>query len=405
MLLPVAEARARILASLTVLPTEWCPLPAALGRVLAQDLLARRDQPPSAVSAMDGYAVRATDAAEPGRVFRVVAEIPAGGSFGQPLDAFEAARIFTGAPLPPGADAVVIQEDAEPVEGGGVRFTAAATPGGFVRPAGLDFRQGQRGFAVGTLLDARAIGLAAAMGHLWLPVRRRPRVGLLATGNELRWPGETPEGSEIVSSNTAMLAAMLAGWGAAPVDLGICPDDAAALAARLRDAAGLDLLVTSGGASVGEHDLVRTALAEEGLVLDFWRIAMRPGKPLLFGTLKGGPVLGFPGNPVSSGVCAIVFLRPALQKMLGLAPHLPQATARLAGALAANDRREDYLRGRGFLAEGELWVETVSRQDSAMLATFALADLLAVRPPFDPPRAAGERVTVIDLHAALASLR
>ena len=180
------------------------------------------------------------------------------------------------------------------------------------------------GFAAGTLLDARALGLAAAMGHVWLPVRRRPRVGLLATGNELRLPGETPEGSQIISSNTVTVGTMVTGWGAAPVDLGICPDDGEALAARVRDAAGLELLVTTGGASVGDYDLVQAALGREGLALDFWKIAMRPGKPLLFGRLGAVAVLGFPGNPVSSGVCAIVFLRMALQKLLGLPTGLPQ---------------------------------------------------------------------------------
>lgn len=403
-MLPVAEAQARILAPLRTMPVEWVALPEALGRVLAQDLLARHDQPPVAVSAMDGYAVRAADTEEAGRVFRLVGEAPAGGSFQGLVGPFETVRIFTGAPLPAGADAVQIQENAT-VAGEEVRFAGPVASGAFVRPAGLDFSLGWKGLAAGTVLDARALGLAAAMGHLWLPVRRRPRIGLLATGNELRWPGETPEGSQIVSSNTTTLAGMVSGWGAIPVDLGICPDESAALVERLRDAAGLDLLVTTGGASVGDYDLVQAALEAEGLSLDFWKIAMRPGKPLLFGSLGALHVLGFPGNPVSTGVCAIVFLRAALQRMLGLPPQLRHGEARLANALAANDRRQDYLRGFRVRSGGENRVETAARQDSSMFATFAAADVLVVRPPFDPPKAPGDTVTIVDLREVLAGPR
>lgn len=403
-MLPVAEAQARILAPLRPMPAEWVTLPEALGRVLAQDLLAKRDQPPVAVSAMDGYAVRAVDTEEPGAAFRLVGEVPAGGAFPGVLGPFEAVRIFTGAPLPAGADAIQIQENAT-VEGSRVRFTGTVRPGTFVRPAGLDFSLGWKGLAAGTVLDARALGLAAAMGHGWLPVRRKPRVGLLATGNELRWPGETPEGSQIVSSNTVALAGMAAGWGATPVDLGICPDESAALIQRLRDARGLDLLVTTGGASVGDYDLVQGALEAEGLTLDFWKIAMRPGKPLLFGRLGELHVLGFPGNPVSVGVCAIVFLRGALQALLGLEPGLRLGEAALANDLPENDRRQDYLRGFWVSGEEGRRVGTAARQDSSMFATFAAADALVVRPPFDPPRAAGEMVAVVDIARALGSLR
>ena len=286
-----------------------------------------------------------------------------------------------------------------------MRFAAAVAPGTFVRAAGLDFAAGWTGLAAGTVLDARALGLAAAMGHLWLPVRRRPRIGLLATGNELRWPGETPQGSQIVSSNTVTVGAMVTGWGGSAVDLGICPDDGTALTARVREATGLDLLVTTGGASVGDYDLVRQALGREGLALDFWKIAMRPGKPLLFGRLGALPVLGFPGNPVSAGVCAIVFLRLALQRMLGLTTGLPERRARLANPLAANDQRQDYLRGTHVEIEGELRVATAPRQDSSMLATFAAADALVVRPALDPARAVGDTVTLTDLREALDSLR
>lgn len=402
-MLPVAEAQARILAPLAPLPPEWVTLKEARGRVLAAGLEARRDQPPVAVSAMDGYAVRAADTQAADRPFRVVGEAPAGRDLDRGLAEGEAARIFTGGALPPGADAVVIQENATP-GGGTVRFAEPVAAGTFVRAAGLDFRRGWAGLAAGAVLDPRAIGLAASMGHLWLPVRRRPRVGLLATGNELRLPGEPPEGSQITASNSLVLAAMLEAWGAAPVDLGIAPDEGSALAASLRAAAGLDLLVTTGGASVGDYDLVRGTLGQEGVRLDFWRIAMRPGKPLLFGSLGALPVLGFPGNPVSVAVCGLVFLRLAVQRLLGLPEGLRLRKAPLAHAWAANDQRQDYL--RGFWAEGGHAgaVRTAARQDSSMLATLAAADLLAVRPAFDPAREPGHVATVIDLRDAFGSL-
>ena len=403
-MLAVAEAQARVLAPLSVLPPEWVTLTEALGRVLAADLAARRDQPPVAVSAMDGYAVRAVDTEPPGRPFRLVGEAAAGTDLAHRLGPGEAARIFTGGALPPAADAVVIQENAES-DGSTVRFTQAVAPGTFVRPAGLDFRQGWTGLAAGTLLDPRALGLAAAMGHFWVPVRRRPRIGLLATGNELRLPGETPQGSQIISSNSLMLAGMIAGWGAVPVDLGISPDDGRELASRLRAATGLDLLVTSGGASVGDYDLVRATLDLEGVTLDFWKIAMRPGKPLLFGRMGELPVLGFPGNPVSTAVCALIFLRLALQRLIGLPERLRHQEMPLAHDWPANDQRQDYLRGSYVDDAAGRRVRTASRQDSSMLATFAMADALVVRPPFDPPRGPGHPATVIDLRQALESLR
>src|SRR3954468_2610330 len=402
-MLQVLEAQRRILAQLEPTPTEWLALPQVLGRVLRVDLHAKRDQPPVAVSAMDGYAVRAIDTAQPGRELRLIGEAAAGGDRLPGLRPGEAARIFTGGALPPGADAVVIQENAA-ADGGGVRFTVTVEPGTFVRPAGLDFAAGWRGLAAGTLLDARALGLAAALGHVWLPVHRRPRVGLLATGNELRWPGETPHGSQIHSSNTITLAAMLSRWSAEAVDLGICPDEGQALAARVRDAHGLDLLVTTGGASVGDYDLVQQALGREGLELDFWKIAMRPGKPLLSGRLGTVPVLGFPGNPVSTGVCGIVFLRVALQKLAGLCVGLRQREAELANPLQPNDLRQDYLRASYIAGSDRRRVRTAARQDSSMLATFATADALVVRPPFDPARESGEHATIIDLHEALDNL-
>ena len=403
-MISVDEALARVLAPLRPLPPEWISLREAVGRVLAADLTARRDQPPMAVSAMDGYAVRAADTAEPGRVFKVVGEAAAGGDFAGTVGAYEAARIFTGGALPEGADAVIVQENASR-SGEAVRFGEPVAPGRFVRRAGLDFAAGWVGFAAGTLLDPRAIGLAAAMGHFWVPVRRRPRIGVLATGSELRLPGEMPEGSQIIGSNSLLLTAMIAGWGAVPVDLGLCPDEREALAERLAAARGLDLLVTTGGASVGEHDLMRAALDREGAGLEFWQVAMRPGKPVLSGRLGEVVVVGFPGNPVSTAISGLVYLRAALQRLLGLPEGLRLATAPLGQSWLANDGRQDYLRGFWSGTDGERRVLTAARQDSSMQTTLAVADLLVVRPPFDPPRQAGHPVSVIDLRAAFDSLR
>ncbi len=400
-MIPVAEARARILEAMPRMPVEWVALPAARDRVLGRDLYARRSQPPLAVSAMDGYAVRSADLREPGAVLRVIGEVPAGRLFEGRVGPGEAVRIFTGAPLPEGADAVLMQERATR-SGDRIRAEIALPPGKFVRPAGLDFEAGWKGLAAGHRLDARALGLAAAMGHAWLPVRRRPRVAILATGDELVWPGETPGPAGIVSSNNPTLAAMVAGWGGEPIDLGIARDRPEDLVRALEQARGADLLVTSGGASVGGYDLVQETLIGQGLEVDFWKIAMRPGKPLIFGRFGDIPFLGLPGNPVSAAVCAIVYLRAALRASLGRPSELPVIRAPLATALPANDEREDYLRaswGRG--EDGTPRAVPADRQDSSMFATFARADLLLRRPPHEPARAAGEMVEVIEIARAL----
>ncbi|HET6468867.1 MAG TPA: gephyrin-like molybdotransferase Glp [Geminicoccaceae bacterium] len=400
-MLAVAEAQARVQGAFGPTPLEWVTLERALGRVLACDLCARRDQPPVAVSAMDGYAVRAADTADGTERLRLVGEVAAGGAAAPAVGPGEAVRIFTGGALPAGADAILIQENAEAGDGL-VRCLAATEPGRFVRPAGLDFARGWRGLEAGRTLDPLALGLAAAMGHLWLPVRRQPRIGLLATGDELVWPGETPGPHAIVSSNSTVLAGLVAAWGGEPVDLGIARDDAASLAAALDQVRGLDALVTTGGASVGDHDLVREALGGRGLELDFWQIAMRPGKPLIFGRLGAVPVLGLPGNPVSTAVCAIVFLRGALRRALGRDPALPLSEARLAAPLAPNDHRQDHLRARLLPGDGgPPRVLPAGRQDSSMFATLALADALLVRPPHDPALAEGHPVRIIGLAEVL----
>ncbi len=399
-MIQVEEALRRILEAAPRTGREWVPLASASGRVLAEDLRALRRQPQAAVSAMDGFAVRASDA-RVGAVLRLVGESRAGAAYAGSIGPGETVRIFTGAPLPQGADAVLIQEHAR-LRGEAVEVCAQVEAGRYVRPAGLDFEEGWLGLPAGSVLDARAVGLAAAMGHGWVPVKRRPRVALLATGDELVWPGSTPGPAQIVSSNSLTLAAMVRDWGGEVWDLGIAPDRPETLADALREARGADVVVTTGGASVGSYDFVREVAGGIGLVLDFWKIAMRPGKPLIFGRLEGMLFLGLPGNPVSAAVCALVFLRAVLRRSLGLDPALPTERARLAAPLAANDERRDYLRAFWRDAGEERVVVPADRQDSAMFALFARADALIVRPPHDPARQPGERVEVVDLRRALA---
>jgi len=397
-MLTVAEARVRILAGLRPLGSEQVAVSEGLGRVLAEDVAARVTQPPAAVSAMDGYAVRAADVAVVPARLTLIGEVPAGSSFAGRVGPGETVRIFTGAPLPAGADTIVIQEDVD-AAAPTITVREGAAPGTYVRPAGLDFAAGEPGLAKGRRLTARDIGLAAAMNWPWLRVTRRPRVAILATGDEVVMPGEPIAPSQIVSSNGLALAAFVTACGGEPLPLGIVADDRAALAAMAEGARGADLLVTTGGASVGDHDLVRSALGDQGLELDFWRIAMRPGKPLLFGRLGTTPVLGLPGNPVSSLVCATIFLKPALDLMLGLPPaDAAPRTARLGCDLASNDRRQDYLRARLTRdAAGRLVATPFPVQDSSMLTRLAWADCLVLRAPLAPPARAGDEVEIIEL--------
>ena len=270
-----------------------------------------------------------------------------------------------------------------------------------MRPAGLDFRRDERALPAGRRLTARDIGLAAALNHAWLPVRRRPRVALLATGDELVLPGQPLAAAQIVSSNTVALAAMVRQWGGEPLDLGIARDRPDSLAEASEQLRGVDLVVTMGGASVGERDLVRGVLGEHGLALDFWQIAMRPGKPLMFGRVHEVPLLGLPGNPVSVGVCAVLFVRAAICALLGLDPAPPEVPAVLGAPLGANDRRQDYLRASAvWRADGRLEAVPAARQDSSMLATFARADCLIKRAPFAPAIPQGAAVAVLPLGPA-----
>src|SRR5438874_1037336 len=374
-MISVEEALARLLAPLEALSAEQVSTADGIGRVLAEDVAARRTQPPFAVSAMDGYAVRAADLGRIPVGLRIVAEIPAGAGFGGTLGAGEAARSFTGAPLPDGADTIIIQENTER-RGDQVEVREGAATGCYVRRAGLDFAEGEVLLAAGRRLTPRDIGLAAAMNRPWLFVHRRPRVAILSTGDEIVMPGDPIGPHQIVSSNALALAASVTACGGVPILVGNAPDDPAALRHIAAAAQGTDLFVTTGGVSVGEHDLVRDVLSEEGLAIDFWQIAMRPGKPLMVGRYRGVPMVGLPGNPVSTLVCSLLFLKPALERLSGLPDNSdPPITARLAVPLKQNDRRQDYLRARlSRSADGLLEVTPFEVQDSSMMRPLEASD-------------------------------
>lgn len=400
-LLPVADALDRILTGVTPTDVEHVAPASAAGRTLAEDLPALRTQPPFPSSAMDGYAVRSADL-RPGAVLKVIGEAPAGRAFGGKVGTGEAVRIFTGAPVPEEADTVVIQETVE-VGSDGIRPQVVEAAGRHVRPAGLDFSRGDVLLRAGRRLGPRAVALAAAMGHASLPVRRRPKVALLATGDELVRPGEAARPDQIVASNIYAVAGQVEAAGGEAVDLGIATDDFASLEAAISraEAMGADVIVTLGGASVGDHDLVQSALTKRGMELGFWRIAMRPGKPLIFGRLGRTRILGLPGNPVSAIVCAQLFLVPLVRALCGdpAAGADPTEPAVIGAALPANDERQDYVRVRitGIDAHGLPVVAPFPRQDSSMLRIFAEADALLVRPPGAPAAAVGAPVRIIRL--------
>ncbi|MBS7791847.1 molybdopterin molybdotransferase MoeA [Roseococcus sp. SDR] len=397
-MIPLEDARQRILAAIRPTGPETVPLGGGWNRVLARPVVARLTQPPADVSAMDGYAVRAADAVT-GATLTITGAAPAGHPFAGEVGAGEAVRIFTGGFVPAGADAILIQENAK-AEGPRLTVTEGVAAGRWIRRRGLDFAEGGELLPAGRRLTARDIGLAAAANHPWLTVHRRPRIAILATGDEIALPGEPLPPGGIVSSNAHALAAVIASAGGEGCILPIAPDDAGSIA-ELAGSGGYDLLVTTGGASVGEHDLVQKALGQDGFALDFWKIAMRPGKPLIWGRLGAMPVLGLPGNPVSALVCAVVFLLPALARMQGLPDAGPRTVPAIAGVdLPENDQRADHLRATlAPGADGRLVATPANRQDSSMLAVLASADGLILRAPFAPALPKGEAVEVIPLAA------
>jgi len=406
LLMKVDEAKERVLRAMPVMPGEEISITEALGRITSCDIYSRRTQPPTALSAMDGYAIRFSDVTDIPSEFIRVGTAKAGGSYPGTLNQNETVRIFTGAPVPPDADTIVIQEnvDAEN-ENDGARIIIRQRPqkGRYIRSLGLDFKKGELGIRVGKKLTSRDIGLAAAMNIPWLSVRRRPKIAILATGDEIVRPGESINKNQIVSSNSYTLSALVKAAGGDPIVLGIAPDTIDGIQSFFKNTMGADLIITTGGASVGQHDLIQKALGKEsfgkdGLDLDFWRIAMRPGKPLIFGQINNTPMLGLPGNPVSTMVCGAVFVRPAIDKMLGIySDQKSESTALLAEPVPENDEREDYIRAITFInKEGIKVVKAFEHQDSSMMKVLAQANCLIIRPPFDTKRTIGDEVNLIE---------
>ena len=396
-LISVAEALDRVLSHAAPLPPEQVPLDDALGRVLAADLKALRTQPPADLSAMDGYAARASDVATAPVELRVIGEVAAGRPFTSAVGTGQAARIFTGGFMPAGADTVVVQEITER-KPDAVTVLKPVSKGRHIRRQGLDFRRGDTLFSAGHRLSARDLALLAGMNHPIVPVHRRPKVALFATGDELVPPGTEPGPGQIVYSNGFALAALARQEGTAVVDLGLVKDEleptVAAVRAARQDAA--DILVTTGGASVGEYDLVHKAFAAEGMDLSFWKVAMRPGRPLMYGRLAGMQVLGLPGNPVSAYVCAFLFLVPLIRRMSGRSDlAMPTESALLGSDLSANDERADYLRATlRESSEGPI-ATAFPVQDSSMMVPLAKADCLIIRKPYAPASAAGSRCVIV----------
>jgi molybdopterin molybdotransferase len=387
-------------AAKPVTSTETVALAEADQRVLARDVQALLTQPPFNASAMDGYALRAADAPQIGSILTVVGTAAAGHAFSGKVGKGQAVRIFTGAPVPEGADAVLIQEDAEVLEGGNIRTTFEVMAGRHIRPCGQDFAQGESALKAGTELTFANITLAAAMNHAELTVYRKPVVAILATGDELVRPGGTPNPAQIIASNTFGVAALARKAGADILDLGIVTDNDALIQTAINKAvaAKADILVTLGGASVGDHDLVQAALKSQGMTLDFWRIAMRPGKPLMVGSIGETQVLGLPGNPVASLVCSLLFLEPLTRKLAHRQPLSRETTAKTANPLKANDIRQDYLRARITGHENGIpIVEAFTKQDSSMMKIMAQSDCLIVRAPFAPELEVGGECLVVVL--------
>ena len=418
-LLSVADALSGVLSPLKPLAAETIPTTQSIGRVLAETAVSGLDMPAADLSSMDGYAVRAADCLTAGTRLTRIGESAAGHPFSGNIGPGETIRIFTGAYLPAGADAIILQEDAIATaesDGATITITEPATAGRFIRPVGLDAKKGAPLLPAGTRITARAMALLLAAGQIDIAVRRKPVIGILSTGDELVPPGLPLAPGQITSSNAAYLMAFVAASGGTPVDLGIAKDrPGAALYAVRNTPQPLDFILTTGGASVGTHDHIATDLnttdlntknpknsgaKESGTILGFWKIAMRPGKPLISGAIDGIPLLGLPGNPVSSAICALVFLRPVIATMTG---DITTATAtdalipaELAHDLPANDKRQDYLRAIITYRPGAIPLVTpAAKQDSSMIGVLATATALLVRLPFDPARKTGDTVSIM----------
>lgn len=402
-LMPIAEAYRKVTGdAVAITRTQTVGLFDAGGRVLAGDLAALRTQPPFSCSAMDGYAVRGKDIANTGSVFTLIGESAAGHRFSGTVGTGQAVRIFTGAPMPDGADTVIIQENIEKSGDMKITTTEICKPGQNVRPAGGDFFEGKAALSAGRVMDPAAIMLAAAMNHPCVEVIAKPKVALLATGDELKLPG-TPLGpDQIIASNNFAIAALIAASGGEVIDLGIAGDRMEALDRAIDSTLEqkADILVTIGGASVGDHDLVQKAMVARGMALDFWKIAMRPGKPLMSGRLGDLRILGLPGNPASSLVCGYLFLEPLVRLLAGLPIRERMKKVLLGKDLKANDQRQDYLRAKlETNGNGQLTATPFENQDSSLISIFADADALLIRPPFAANASAGDLVDVLVLSA------
>ncbi|AID30133.1 molybdopterin molybdotransferase [Mesorhizobium sp. USDA 4775] len=398
-LVPVAEALERLLDGAAPLASESVSLFDAVDRVLAEQVAALRTQPPFNASAMDGYAVRAAEVASVPSKLSVIGMAPAGRGFEGTVGERQAVRIFTGAPLPEGADTIVIQENVRDLGGGEIEVIEPTAEWRNIRRIGLDFSKGDVLLEKGRLLDAAALSLAASANHPRVSVVRRPLVAIIATGDELLPPGSDLGPDQIISSNAYGVAAAAQSVGARALDLGIAADRKDAIAALVKKAvaAGADVIVTLGGASVGDHDLIHDVLTGEGMTLGFWKIAMRPGKPLMFGRLGDIRCIGLPGNPVASLVCSQLFLKPLLARLGGRDHRQDIRSARLGAAMPANDLRQDYVRSVVREDDGGLVATPFSIQDSSMLRMLADANGLIVRAPFAPASAAGDSCSVLML--------
>lgn len=396
-LLPVAEALERLLAGAVRLPSESVPLAEAAGRVLAKPVAALRTQPPFAASAMDGYAVHAEDVAMVPARLRLAGVAAAGNQFTGSVGRGEAVRILTGAPLPDGADTIAIQENVRKLDDGLIEVLETVAAGRHIRRQGLDFEEGDPLLESGRLLGPAALSLAAAANHPTLEVVRRPLVAIIATGDELLPPGSQPGPDQIIASNGYGVAAIVREAGADVLDLGIAADRIDAITALVQQAldAHVDLIVTLGGASVGDHDLVQQALASLGMELGFWKIAMRPGKPLMFGRLGGVRCIGLPGNPVASLVCSHLFIKPLLAELGGRKHEDAIVDGILGAQMAANDLRQDYVRSTLTHTSDGIVAVPFTVQDSSMLRVLADAGGLVIREPFAPPAASGDPCRIL----------
>ncbi|CAI8363729.1 MAG: molybdopterin molybdenumtransferase MoeA [SAR116 cluster bacterium MED-G04] len=396
-LLSVEGALEAIASAMPMMGVETVALKEGDGRVLASPIDATLSHPPASVSAMDGYAAMAADLTAFPADLEMIGESAAGHPYGGDISKGQCVRIFTGAHCPPGADTIILQEDTE-AEGNRITVHEAPAKYRFIRPEGNDFSMGDRLFEAGRTLSARSLALIGSAGHGTVEVRRKPRVAVISTGDELVEPGVTPGPHQIISSNSIFLEKLIRAVGGEPLSLGIVRDEDKALDAALEQSMAADLIVTSGGASVGKHDGIARRM-QSGSDLSFWRIAMRPGKPLVFGHIGGDartPLLGLPGNPVSTGVCGIIFAAAAIRAMLGqdYAPAYHHAV--LEADLPQNDRRQEFMRARmAFRDDGRIAVTALQGQDSGMMAVFAHAEALIMRPANAPAVGAGEIVPIL----------